>query len=190
MNDLLEEVILVDEIDRPVGTAAKLEAHRQGLLHRAFSVFIVNPAGDLLLQRRAAAKYHSPGLWSNACCGHPRPGEATAVAAGRRLAEELGFTCALRPVGGFVYRAVVPARAGSPTLVEHEYDRVFVGTWDGEPEPDPAEVSAWRWVAPRTLRRALRRAPERFTPWLPLALPLAQAHLASRSTVSLSAHGR
>jgi isopentenyl-diphosphate Delta-isomerase len=190
VNDLLEEVILVNGRDRPMGTAAKLAAHRQGLLHRAFSVFIVNPAGELLLQRRAAAKYHSPGLWSNACCGHPRPGEATAIAAGRRLAEELGFTCPLRPAGGFVYRAEVPAGAGATALIEHEYDRVFVGVWDGEPEPDPAEVSAWRWVAPRALERALRRAPDRFTPWLPLALPLAEGHLAARSTVSLSALGR
>jgi isopentenyl-diphosphate Delta-isomerase len=190
VNDLLERVILVDTQDRPTGEAGKLRAHREGLLHRAFSVFVVNSAGELLLQRRAAAKYHSPGLWSNACCGHPRPGEATAAAAGRRLGEELGLTCALRPAGGFVYRAVVPGREGAPPLIEHEYDRVFLGQWDGEPEPDPVEVSAWRWVAPRALRRAIRRAPERFTPWLPMALRLAEPHLAAWTPVSISSPRR
>jgi isopentenyl-diphosphate Delta-isomerase len=186
MYDLLETVILVDPEDRAIGEAGKLRAHREGLLHRAFSIFIVNRAGELLLQRRALAKYHSPGLWSNACCGHPRPGESAASAARRRLGEELGFTCDLRPIGSFRYRADVPVRAVGGPLVEHEYDHVFLGAWDGSPEPDPAEVGGWRWTTVRSLRRALRWTPDRFTPWLPLAFELVEAKLRSDATVSVS----
>ena len=160
-----EHVILVDAHDTPVGTAEKLEAHQTGRLHRAFSVFVVNDRGELLLQRRAGGKYHSGGLWSNTCCSHPRPGEATDAAARRRLAEEMGFTCTVEPAFTMIYRAHV-----GRGLIEHEYDHVFVGHWNGNPEPDPAEVDGWRWIAPAELRGEVARHPQRFTYWFRVAL--------------------
>lgn len=160
-----EHVILVNERDEPVGTAEKLAAHESGRLHRAFSVFILNGAGELLLQRRAVGKYHSPGLWSNACCSHPRPGEGTAAAAHRRLGEELSFDCGLEHVGSFLYRADV-----GNGLVEHELDHLFLGYWDGTPIPAPEEVGAVRWLGLPELRREIGDSPEAFTYWLRVAL--------------------
>lgn len=159
-----ERVILVDQRDRPLGDADKLEVHRQGRLHRAFSVFVLDGAGRVLLQRRAAAKYHSGRLWSNTCCGHPRPGEEVGIAAERRLAEEMGFQCPLEAAGAFVYRAPVG------DLVEHEYDHVFRGRFDGDPRPDPAEVEAWQWVPLQALEAGLAARPRDYTVWLPEAL--------------------
>jgi isopentenyl-diphosphate delta-isomerase len=157
----VEQVILVDRDDVQVGTAEKLAAHEGGgALHRAFSVFVFDGAGRMLLQRRAPGKYHSAGLWTNACCGHPRPGEATAAGARRRLGEEMGFTCDLEPLFTFVYRA--PVGGG---LTEHEYDHVFAARHDADPHPDPAEVDAWRWIDPGDLRREVREHPEAFTYW-------------------------
>ena len=155
-----DRVVLVDWLDRPVGTEEKLEAHRQGRLHRAFSVLGLNAAGEMLLQRRAADKYHSGGLWSNACCSHPRPGEEVEAAAHRRLREEMGFDCPLEDVFSFVYRTELGGG-----LVEHEYDHVLLGRWDGAPTPAPAEVSEWKWLSPAALREALERHPEHFTYW-------------------------
>lgn len=160
-----EELILVDADDREVGVGEKLQTHREGALHRAFSVFVFDRRGRLLMQKRAAAKYHSAGLWSNTACGHPRPGEATRDAARRRLREEMGFDCELREAFEFVYRAEVGDR-----LVEHEYDHVFAGTHDRDPAPDHAEVEDWRWVEMGELRRELREAPERYSFWLKLAV--------------------
>jgi isopentenyl-diphosphate delta-isomerase len=165
-----EVVVLVDQRDRERGTAPKLAVHRTGALHRAFSVFVFDAAGRLLLQRRAAAKYHSGGLWTNTCCGHPRPGEAVVAAAERRLVEEMGFSTTLRRVGAFTYRA--PVGGG---LVEHEYDHVLVGAFDREPVPTPAEVDEWRWVAPDALRAECQEHPERFTSWFAQALRVALA---------------
>jgi isopentenyl-diphosphate Delta-isomerase len=162
--DRAEHVVLVDADDRPIGSAEKLRAHREGLLHRAFSVFVMNRTGAMLLQRRAADKYHSGGLWSNTCCSHPRPGEPIAAAAGRRLREEMGFTCALRPVHRFVYRAELDGG-----MIEHECDTVLVGHYDGVPSPDPAEVGGWRWTHPDAIARELAAAPERFTAWFRIA---------------------
>lgn len=153
-------VVLVDESDREVGTMEKLEAHRRGVLHRAVSVVIFDRNGRLLLQRRAATKYHSPGLWANTCCSHPRTGESPLAAAHRRLGEEMGMTCALRRAFAFRYDESVGAG-----LREHEYDHVFVGSSDAAPQPDPAEVDSWRFVDERTLRDELARSPERFTTW-------------------------
>lgn len=159
-----ESVILVDERDVVVGEAEKLEAHRRGTLHRAFSVVVLDGTGRVLLQRRAGSKYHSGGLWSNTCCGHPRPGEDTGAAAARRLREEMGFRCPLEPAGTFVYRAQLGE------LVEHEYDHVFAGRFDGSPKPDPVEVAEWRWVGLDELAEDLEAHPERYTVWLGRAL--------------------
>jgi isopentenyl-diphosphate delta-isomerase len=155
----------VDEADRPLGTEEKLTAHRAGVLHRAVSVIVRNSRGELLLQRRALGKYHSGGLWSNACCGHPRPGESVVAAGERRLREEMGVSCALAPHTAFVYRAALGG-----ALVEHEYDHILVGTTDDEPAPDPTEAMSWEWVEPDLLAARVAAAPERFTAWLPLVL--------------------
>lgn len=163
----MENVILVDSADRPIGTISKLEAHLgEGLLHRALSVFVFNPSGDLLLQRRADSKYHFSGLWSNTCCTHPRPGESASDAARRRLGEEMGVSCDLDPIFVFQYRA----RCESG-LIEQEIDHVFHGSYDGPVRPDPAEVSEARWIDRDTLRTEMTDRPEAFTPWFLMALP-------------------
>jgi isopentenyl-diphosphate delta-isomerase len=161
-----EQVILVDEHDREVGTGEKLHTHRDGTLHRAFSVFIFDRSGRLLLQKRARMKYHSGGLWSNTACGHPRPGEETKAAAHRRLREEMNINSELHKAFDFLYRAELDS-----TLVEHEYDHVFVGTHEGgEPAPDQSEVEDWRWVTMDDLRRDLQAEPHRYSYWLKLAV--------------------
>lgn len=157
----MERVILVGRDDRELGTAEKMEAHRQGLLHRAFSVFILNSRDEVLLQRRAEGKYHSGGLWSNACCSHPRPGEGIEQGARRRLREEMGLEAPLERVGRFIYRA----RLG-PDLWEHELDHVLLGRSDQSPTPDPTEVSGWRWVSLAALKDELHARPDDFTVWL------------------------
>jgi isopentenyl-diphosphate delta-isomerase len=161
-----ERVILVDERDRELGAGEKLRAHREGMLHRAFSVFIFDGSGRLLIQKRAREKYHSAGLWSNTACGHPRPGEATREAARRRLREEMSLDCDLRAAFEFIYRVELDG-----ALVEHEYDHVFVGTHEGEPRaPDPSEVEDWRWVSMSELRRGLREEPHLYSYWLKLVV--------------------
>ena len=160
MIDSEERVILVDENDEEIGTAEKLAAHRSGDLHRAFSVFLYNEDGLVLLQRRAGTKYHSPGLWSNTCCGHPRPGEDTLAAASRRLTEELGISGELQHASTFRYQATL--RDG---LVEHEIDHVFTGLASGDPNPDPAEVSEWQWMTIEDVSAWLAREPGAFTAW-------------------------
>ena len=150
-----DPVILVDAADVQIGTAEKLDAHRRGLKHRAISVLVRNVDGALLLQRRAAGKYHSGGLWANACCSHPLPGENEAVAARRRLGEEMGVDCALMPLFVTQYRAVV-----SDGLIEDEVVHVFGGTFDGPVKPDPAEASEWKWVTFADLNNDMRARPE------------------------------
>lgn len=161
----MEQVILVDEDDRQVGVAEKLSAHREALLHRAFSIFVFDAEKRLLLQRRARGKYHSGGLWSNTCCGHPRPGETVRAAAQRRLREEMNFVCELREAFHFIYRAEL-----GNGLVEHEYDHVLVGEFDGSPAPSLAEVEDWRRIGMDELRCDLRERPHRYSSWLKLAL--------------------
>lgn len=161
----MERVVLVDGDDREVGTAEKLEAHRTARLHRAFSVFVLNSGNELLLQKRARRKYHSGGLWSNTCCGHPRPGEATEAAAHRRLFEEMGFDCPLTRAFSFTYRAELDG------LTEHELDHVFLGLHEADPDPDPAEAEGWRWAATDEVQRDLERRPEAYTVWFRLLLP-------------------
>jgi isopentenyl-diphosphate delta-isomerase len=160
-----ERVTLVDPDDRILGTMEKLQAHSEGRLHRAFSVFVFDGAGRLLLQRRAASKYHSPGLWSNTCCGHPRPEEPVEAAAARRLFEEMGFRAALRPLFRFLYRAEI-----GPAMVEHEVDHVLAGRFEDSPSPEPAEVQDWRWVSLDGLRDEVEREPQTFTAWLRILL--------------------
>ncbi|KAF1024666.1 MAG: Isopentenyl-diphosphate Delta-isomerase [Pseudomonas sp.] len=155
-----EQVILVDEQDNAVGLAGKNQAHLDGALHRAFSIFIFNLKGQLLLQQRALEKYHSGGLWANTCCGHPRPGESNEEAAHRRLQEEMGFDCALSYVTRFKYRAVV-----SPTMIEHEIDHVFIGRFDGVPRVNPDEASQYDWLELGQIKQQMAFEPERFTPW-------------------------
>jgi len=161
-----ELIILVDERDRRVGVAPKLDAHIHGWRHRAFSVFVINDRHEVLLQKRAAAKYHSGKLWTNTCCGHPRPGEHVARAAHRRLREEMGFTCELNPIGEIQYSLDV-----GNGLVEREYLHLFVGQWNGQPVPAPDEVCAWRWSAPSAIDALIARQPSRFTAWFPVAWP-------------------
>lgn len=165
-------VVLVDEQDTPIGTMPKLQAHQEGRLHRAFSVFVLNDEGELLLQRRSAFKYHSPGLWTNTCCSHPWPGEATRDAAVRRLQEEMGFRCALEQAFSFVYRADV-----GQGLIEHELDHVFIGHYTGPVVPDPAEVAGTCWMHLDELHASLRSEPHRYTAWLPICWDRFREHM-------------
>ena len=158
-------VVLVDEDDRELGTETKMNAHVAGTLHRAISVFVFNGAGEMLLQQRAASKYHSAGLWSNTCCSHPRPGEAPESAAHRRLGEEMGFDCPLQPAFAFIYRRVL-----DNGLIEHEYDHVFVGRFDGIPAPAPDEVADWEWVEVDEVVAGVSADPQRYSPWFGVAL--------------------
>lgn len=169
---ILEErpyLVLVDEQDQPVGTMEKMETHRKGLLHRAFSVFIFNAAGDMLLQQRALNKYHSAGLWTNACCSHPFPDETPAAAATRRLQEEMGFVSAIQPAFQFIYKA-----AFDNGLTEFEYDHVFIGEYNGPVHPNPSEVHDYCYLSPREIEAALISHPSRFTAWFHLAFPKVQ----------------
>jgi isopentenyl-diphosphate delta-isomerase len=168
-----ERVVLVDANDREIGTAEKLAAHRNGgLLHRAFSVFLFDARGHLLLQQRAATKYHFPLLWTNACCGHPRPGEEVSAAARRRVREELGVEVSVHPVFSFVYEA-----ADLPSgMTEREYDHVLVGRLGTEPDPSPEEVEAVRWREPAELLRDVAALPAIYTPWFRMALPRLAQH--------------
>lgn len=161
----MERVVLVDEQDRETGASEKLAAHAAGKLHRAFSIFVFNSERQLLLQRRAKSKYHSGGLWSNTCCGHPRPGEATVEAARRRLREEMNFDCELRAAFEFLYRAQFENK-----LIEHEYDHVFVGEFAGVVVPNEAEVENCRWTTLVELRHDLSVRPGEYTYWLKAAL--------------------
>jgi isopentenyl-diphosphate delta-isomerase len=164
MLDQNETVILVDTKNREIGSCGKLTAHHAGKLHRAFSILITNPQGEILLQQRAAQKYHFANRWSNTCCGHPRLGEDTLAAAVRRLDEELGFKTLLMEVANLSYRAFDPASG----LIEHEHLHVFFGQYDGEISPNPVEVNACRWMLPNRIRRSLAICPDRFTPWFAL----------------------
>jgi isopentenyl-diphosphate delta-isomerase len=160
------EVILVNEQDEPTGTMEKIEAHEKALLHRAFSVFIFNPAGEMLLQQRAISKYHSGGLWTNACCSHPAPGEDTAAAATRRLQEEMGFTTPLTKAFHFTYQA--PFSNG---LTEHEFDHVFTGIYNGPIQPNPAEVQDYSFKTMAAIKSSLISHPENYTAWFHIAFP-------------------
>ncbi|MGZ3754006.1 MAG: isopentenyl-diphosphate Delta-isomerase [Mucilaginibacter sp.] len=156
-----ENVILVDTSDNEIGTMGKQEAHQLGVLHRAFSVFVFNSRGKLLLQQRALDKYHSGGKWTNTCCSHPRPGEATDVAAHRRLSEEMGMACDLQYLFKFIYKAEL-----EDGLTEHECDHVFYGISDNIPEPLAAEAAGFRYIDMDDLEAALQSNPDEYTEWL------------------------
>ena len=160
MIDSDETLILVDEEDREVGLAPKLAAHQQGLRHRAISVCVLDARGRMLLQRRALRKYHSGGLWTNACCTHPRPGESVADAARRRLREELGVDCDLK----FALRTHYRADVGGG-LIEDEIVHLFLGFHDGAVTPDPAEAAGYDWVSRAELRQRMAARPEDYTYW-------------------------
>jgi isopentenyl-diphosphate Delta-isomerase len=160
------EVILVNEDDQPVGTMEKMQVHHQGLLHRAFSVFIFDRQGRMLLQKRAAGKYHGAGLWTNACCSHPYPDETTDAAAQRRLFEELGFNVPLKKAFEFVYKAKV-----ENDLIEHEYDHVFIGIYEGEIKPNEDEVSDYKYVDVSQIKNEMEAQPGNFTAWFQIAFP-------------------
>jgi isopentenyl-diphosphate delta-isomerase len=155
-----DPVLLVDNADVPLGTAQKLDAHRRGLKHRAVSALVRNSEGLMLLQRRAAGKYHSGGLWANACCSHPRPDESVGKAVQRRLIEEMGVDCALQPLFIAHYRAAV-----SNDLVEDEVVHVFGGTHDGGMAPNPNEVSEWKWISFAELLADQTAHPEHYAIW-------------------------
>ncbi|MCB0491431.1 MAG: isopentenyl-diphosphate Delta-isomerase [Cyclobacteriaceae bacterium] len=156
----MEHVILVDEEDQQIGTMEKMEAHRKGALHRAFSVLVFNSKGEMLLQKRAKSKYHSGGLWSNACCSHPRPEETLAAATTRRMKEELGIDAHPQ----YLYKFQYKANLGD--LIEHELDHVFVCEFDGEPNINLEEVEGWTYVEPSLLKDKIKENPEQYTFWL------------------------
>jgi isopentenyl-diphosphate delta-isomerase len=172
----MKEVILVDENDVPAGTIGKIEAHQKALLHRAFSVFIFNDKGEMLLHRRAKKKYHSGDLWSNACCSHPQPGEDTAVAAGNRLFEEMGIRTSLKKAFDFVYKA-----SFDNGLIEYEFDHVFTGTYNGEITPDPDEVSDYCFQSTEEIRNSITTHPQKYTEWFKIAFPMLMEHHAEKS---------
>ena len=160
-----EHVILVDHTGREIGTQEKIQAHREGNLHSAFSIFIFNAVDELLLQRRARTKYHSAGLWTNTCCSHPRPGESYYNAARRRLNEEMGFDSELTGLFSFIYRIQL-----DNNLFEHELDQVFIGHYNGQPTPNPDEVDDWKWMNISALKQDVQEAPENYTYWFKLTL--------------------
>jgi isopentenyl-diphosphate delta-isomerase len=162
----MEQVILVDENDQQIGVMEKMAAHEQALLHRAFSVFIFNEEGKMLLQQRAISKYHSGGLWTNACCSHPRPNEAVANGATRRLQEEMGFITSLSPAFQFTYKA-----AFDNGLTEHEYDHVFVGKYDGVIDVNPTEVENYGYGLVEDIEVEMQQNPDIYTEWFKIAFP-------------------
>lgn len=161
----MEYVILVDEHDAPLGLMEKLKAHEQGALHRAISVFIFNSDSELLLQRRALTKYHSPGLWTNSCCSHPRDGEGVLAAGERRLVEEMGMKAMLQPLFHFQYRAEF-----DNGLIEHELDHVLVGRSNDLPHLNREEAMDFEWMTLDAIRREIEEKPKQFTPWFTLLI--------------------
>lgn len=156
----LDYVILVDENDKQLGTMEKIQAHREAKLHRAFSVFILNNNNELLLQRRALNKYHSPGLWTNTCCSHPRPNENSVDAAKRRLTEEMGISCELKELFSFIYKTEF-----ENGLTEHEFDHVFIGHFSDSFTFNQHEVAETKWQSLNSIREELLLSPNKFTSW-------------------------
>ncbi len=160
-----EKVILVDEFDKEIGEEEKLKAHKDAKLHRAISVFVFNSKGEFLIQKRADVKYHCPGLWSNTCCSHPRPGESVSKAAHRRIQEEMGFICDLKEEFSFLYNE----DCGNG-LTEHEFDYIFTGLFDGKVNPNPLEVSDYKWISLESLEKDIENNPKKYTPWFKILI--------------------
>ncbi|TKD55700.1 isopentenyl-diphosphate Delta-isomerase [Flavobacterium sp. ASW18X] len=167
-----EKVILVDSNDQQIGLMPKMEAHEKALLHRAFSVFVLNKKGEIMLQQRAAHKYHTPNLWTNTCCSHQRDGESNLEAGKRRLMEEMGFVVDLKEIFSFIYKA--PFDNG---LTEHEFDHVMVGYFEGEPKINPEEVQAWKWMTPKAVKEDIAAHPENYTAWFKIIFDKFYNHL-------------
>lgn len=172
-----EQVILVDEQDNPIGLMPKLEAHEKALLHRAFSVFILNDQNELMLQQRAAHKYHSPLLWTNTCCSHQRVGESNTEAGMRRLQEEMGFSVPLKELFSFIYLA--PFDNG---LTEHELDHVMVGYYNQDPVLNPDEVGAWKWMGLEDIKSDMAENPSSYTVWTRIIFDKFYDHLIAQKT--------
>jgi len=158
---MIDKVILVDHSDAQIGTMPKLEAHEKGLLHRAFSIFLFNSTGEMLMQQRALDKYHSAGLWSNTCCSHPLPNESTDDATRRRLKEEMGLECAMNAAFSFTYKAFF-----DNGLIEHEFDHVYFGITDECPIINTKEVNDWKYMSIPALLEDIHTKPELYTEWL------------------------
>ena len=165
VKQMTEYIIKVDELDHELGSIEKLEAHRKGILHRAFSILVFNSKNQLLLQKRNKDKYHSPGLWSNTCCSHQRIGVTLQEAIIRRLVEEMGFTCELKEIFNFVYKTEF-----DNSLTEHEFDHVFVGFYDGEISINEDEVEEYKWVTLDELKEDMRIYPEQYTFWFKILM--------------------
>ena len=161
---MTEYVVLVDELDNKVGLMEKMEAHINPTLHRAFSIFIFNSKNEMLLQQRALSKYHTPGLWTNTCCSHPRDGESLHDATNRRLQEEMGMQCELKEAFSFIYKADV-----MQGLVEHEFDHVFIGTSDDLPIINKDEVESFRYDTVEHIKADIERNPQNYTAWFKIA---------------------
>lgn len=159
-----DQLILVDEEDNAIGHGEKMEVHEKGQLHRAFSIFVVNDKNELMLQKRALHKYHSGGLWANTCCSHPIKSEDQEVTVKRRLMEEMGFTCEIKPLFSFIYKASL-----DHGLTEHEFDHVYLGHYEGSPSPNPDEVGDWRWIGIETLKTDLVENSDQYVYWLQVA---------------------
>ncbi|EAR13076.1 hypothetical protein PI23P_10620 [Polaribacter irgensii 23-P] len=155
-----EFVILVDEKDQQIGLMEKIEAHEKALLHRAFSVFIFNKKGELMLQQRAASKYHSPLLWTNTCCSHQREGESNVKAGRRRLQEEMGFVTDIKEVFSFIYKA--PFDNG---LTEHEFDHVMIGSYEEAPNVNTDEAAGYKWMRMEDIKKDMENHPAIYTEW-------------------------
>ncbi|MBX2933346.1 MAG: isopentenyl-diphosphate Delta-isomerase [Ferruginibacter sp.] len=170
------DVILVDEQDVQTGTMEKMEVHQKALLHRAFSIFIFNSKGEMLLHKRADKKYHSPGLWTNACCSHPAPGQETLVAAENRLQEEMGFCVSLKKAFDFIYKAQF-----DNGLTEYEFDHVFIGNYNGAISPNTEEVSDYCFKTITEIRDSIQSHPQKYTEWFKIAFPKMETYLQSTS---------
>jgi len=175
----VEQVILVDKDDCEIGVMEKMEAHKQSVLHRAFSVFLFNPQGKMLLQQRALTKYHSAGLWTNTCCSHPRPGETLENAVARRLMEEMGITTKVSKAFDFIYHAELP-----DNLNEYEFDHVFIGNYDDEVRPNHLEVANFVYQSIEEVEANLQSHPEKYTVWFKIAFPKVVAWYQSNSLLS------
>ena len=169
---MAEYVILVDREDKEIGTEEKMKAHKDGKLHRAFSIFVFNSKGELLLQRRALSKYHCGGLWTNTCCSHPRKGEVLEEAVHRRIMEEMGFDCEMKEVFSFSYKSKF-----DNGLTENEIDHVFIGSFEGEPAINREEVEEFRWIKIDNLKKDISENPGKYTPWFKIAIQKVVQHI-------------